>query len=327
MKKGVKKGKGKKSTEKPVACWVEKERLGNRIADCLTVILRTSGCSWRRCLMCGFSSEFAKADEKDLKKQLDHAISGKKVEVLKIFTSGSFFDDREVPEVFRKYTYERAEELGISKLIVESRPEYVFNIDCLGRDFKVEVGIGLETSNDRVREMCINKGFTFNDYVKAAEFLMRRSARVRTYLLLKPPFLSEKEAVEDCLSSIKACERYSNTISINPVYVPGNTYIERLWKAKIYRPPWLWSAVEVLKKGKEITEKTIICDPVGAGSERASHNCGRCDRSVAKAIKDFSLSQDTEIFEDIWCECVSLWEKYREYENVARFNVLKTLQV
>jgi len=323
----MRKSKGKKDTEKPVACWVEKERLENRIAECLTVILRTAGCSWRRCLMCGFSSEFAKVNEKDLKKQLDHAISGRKMEVLKIFTSGSFFDDREVPRLFREYTYAKAEELGISKLIVESRPEYVFNIDCCDRGFEVEVGIGLETSNDYIRDKCINKGFTFNDYVKAAEFLMRKSAKVRTYLLLKPPFLSEKEAVEDCLSSIKACEKYSNTISINPVYVPKSTYIERLWKAKLYRPPWLWSAVEVLEKGKEITEKVVICDPVGAGSERATHNCGKCDRNVSRAIKDFSLSQNTGIFEDIRCECVSLWEKYKEYENVARFNVLRVLQV
>jgi radical SAM enzyme (TIGR01210 family) len=309
------------TVERPVSFWIEKERLNSRIVDCLTVILRTKGCSWRKCLMCGFSREFAEeAGEKELKKQLDYALSHKKPDVLKIFTSGSFFDNREVPVEFRKYTYRKIEELGISKLIVESRPEYVFNCDCLNMNFDVEVGIGLETSNDFIRENCVNKGFKFSDYVKAAEFLTKNSINVRTYLLLKPPFLSEKEAIYDCLKSIEMCEKYSNTISINPVYVPKKTYLEKLWKAKLYRPPWLWSVIEVLRGGAKITERDIICDPVGAGSNRASHNCGVCDKPVAKAIKDFSLYQDVGILEDLSCECIDMWEKYKEYEHIARFD-------
>ncbi len=309
-----------KKTDRPVSCWVEKERLGGEVVDCLTVILRTRGCRWRRCLMCGFSSEFARAGFEELKKQIDFALSkfGAK-EVLKIFTSGSFFDDWEVPPKFRSYVYGIVEKNGIEKLIVESRPEFVFNFDCPG--FEVEVGIGLETSNDFFRENCINKGFTFEEYVKAAKHLKKLKARVRTYLLLKPPFLSEGEAIEDCLNSIRDCSEYSDTVSINPVYVPSNTYLERLWSLKLYRPPWLWSAVEVLKKGKRVVKNDIICDPVGAGSKRAAHNCGKCDREFAMAIKEFSLTQDLRLLE-LECECFKDWKKCIDYEGVARFALL-----
>ncbi len=241
---------GRDRMKKPLSCWVEKERLDGKIVGCLTVILRARGCRWNRCLMCGFPR--FDVGEEDLKKQIDYALRkflrDDGILILKIFTSGSFFDDREIPPSFREYVYSKVEEMGIKKLIVESRPEFVFNCDAFGRNFEVEIGIGLETSNDEIRELCVNKGFTFRDYADAAKYILDRGGKVRTYLLLKPPFLSEFEAIEDCLKSVMDCSKFSNTVSINPVYIPRGSYIEKLWKAGIYRPPWLWSAVEVLKK-------------------------------------------------------------------------------
>jgi radical SAM enzyme (TIGR01210 family) len=74
--------------------------------------------------------------------------------------------------------------------------------------------------------------------------------------------------------------------------------------------------VEVLKKGKESSPDTIIMsDPVGAGSARGPHNCGKCDKDVAEAIWFFSLTQDTGVFDDIYCECRELWRKAVELED------------
>ena len=57
------------------------------------------------------------------------------------------------------------------KVSVESRPEYVTDkklseIKKIVGKKAFEVGIGLETANDYVREHSINKGFSFNDYKK-----------------------------------------------------------------------------------------------------------------------------------------------------------------
>ena len=328
MPKKGKSGEKKLRKEKPLSCWIEKERLNGRIVDCLTIILRSRGCRWGKCLMCGFPRFSAGVEE--LKKQINFAFerARKKPEILKIFTSGSFFDDEENPSSFREYVYDVAESRGIRKLIVESRPEFVFNCDAFNRDFELEVGIGLETSNDRIRDLCVNKGFSFDEYLEAARFLRDRGAGVRTYLLLKPPFLSEGEAIEDCLKSINDCAGVSKTVSINPVYIPRGSYIERLWNCGAYRPPWLWSAVEVLKRAYEVLSENyrigydlnLICDPVGAGSDRAPHNCGRCDKEVAEEIRTFSIRQEL-VFEKR-CECMDFWRRYIGYERVARFNVL-----
>ncbi len=65
------------------------------------------------------------------------------------------------------------------------------------------MAIGLETSSDLIRKHSINKGFTFRDFVNAAEVAKVNGVAVKTYLMLKPPFLSEKQALEDIVTSVK----------------------------------------------------------------------------------------------------------------------------
>lgn len=307
------------STTDPVAVWIEKERYHGEVVDCLTVILRTRGCSWNKCLMCGYKRDTnPNVTTSDLKSQMDKALKKGRAKILKIFTSGSFF---ELGKDFRDYVYDLVKKHGFEKLIVESRPEYVYKVDedIDKIDFELEVGIGLETSNDFVRDVCINKGFTFDDFKRAAEFLRGKGFRVKVYLLLKPPFLSEREAIEDSLKSIEDVKNLADVVSLNPTNVPSNTYLETIWKKGLYRPPWLWSVVEILKRANV----EIISDPVGAGSLRGPHNCGRCDKEVLKAIREFSLTQDKSIFENLSCRCLKIWEKVLELEDYSRIPLVK----
>ncbi|MDO9097248.1 MAG: TIGR01210 family radical SAM protein, partial [Candidatus Methanoperedens sp.] len=78
------------------------------------------------------------------------------------------------------------------------------------------------------------------------------------------------------------------------------------------------SAVEVLKKGKASNPDTILMsDPVGAGSARGPHNCGKCDKDVAEAIRVFSVTQDAGVFNNLDCECKELWKKVVELEELT----------
>ena len=47
---------------------------------------------------------------------------------------------------------------------------------------------------------------------------------------------------------------------------------------------------------------------------RGPHNCGKCDKDVAEAIRIFSTTQDTRIFESLNCDCRELWKKVVELE-------------
>ena len=202
-----------------------------------------------------------------------------------------------------------------SKVIIETRPEYVTeealaSLSGYGDGKVVELAIGLESASDTVLKYSVNKGFSVKNYVDAADLIKRAGMPLKTYLLLKPPFLTEHAALEDAIASISFAAKYSDTISVNPVCIQRDTLVEFLWRRREYRPPWLWSVVEDLKSGMEyIDNKTrLMSSPTAGGKKRGAHNCGKCDAAFLKAIEDFSFSQDADIFDDLGCECRQVWE-------------------
>jgi len=299
---------------RPVSVWQSSDLFQGREARSLTVILRTPGCSWAKCTMCGYPAEGAQATERDLLAQFRMAMDrlSPGTEVVKIYTSGSFLDPREVPETVRDDILGSLQSLGVKKLVVETRPEYITPErvkSCLSR-METEFALGLETANDLVRQKVVCKGFSFQDFIKASEIVHGLGGRIKAYLLLKPPFLSEGEAIGDAISSARAARPYADVISLNLCNIQKKTPVERLWERGEYRPPWLWSAVEVLRN----SPGPVICDPVGAGTRRGPHNCGECDAAVAEAIRKFSLTQNPEDLEglDHWCKAA--WGKIVDLE-------------
>jgi radical SAM enzyme (TIGR01210 family) len=158
-----------------------------------------------------------------------------------------------------------------------------------------------------IREQAINKGFSFADYKKATMQLKKHKINVKTYVLMKPPFLTEKESIDDCFRTLRETKNLTQSISINPTNVQRNTVVDYLWKRNQYRPPWLWSIVEVLKQSNTITPASVKCDVVGGGSIRGAHNCGNCDSKVLHAIEEYSLTQKKEVFQNLSCDCQEHW--------------------
>jgi archaeosine synthase beta-subunit len=301
--------------------WTGLDLLNGDVVPTLTVVLTTKGCSWARrdgCTMCGYSIDSnPDTQAADIQRQFNHVIArhGKAFKIVKLFTSGSFLDQDEVPIDVRDAILSELRDMP--KVIVESRPEFVTREICedIARTNEhIEVAIGLETSSDRIRNNYINKGFSFHDFARASETARTIGFTVKAYLLLKPPFLTEREALEDALQSVRDAAPHADTISLNLCNVQKGTLVEALWKKGLYRPPWLWSAVEVLKRTHETA--TVICDPVGGGSRRGPHNCGKCDREVVTEIKDFSLSQNNASF-TASCSDQILWEFILEFEEFS----------
>jgi len=288
------------------------------------MIFRTRGCSWALnsgCSMCGYFNDsiWKKVSEQDLLKQFDYSMEKyDKQKFVKIFTSGSFLDNTEMPFNVRKKILDRLSE-NAEKISVESRPEYISN--KILSDIKIknfEVGIGLETANDFVRTHAINKGFSFNDYKKAAGILKKHNFQVKTYILIKPPSLTEKESIEDSIATVDKIKNIADTISFNPTSVQRNTFVEYLWKRKKFRPAWLFSIVEILKESKKIANNVHIkCDISGGGNIRGAHNCKNCDKQFLKAISDFSLNQNTKLFNKLDCECKEKWLDQLDIEDIG----------
>jgi len=300
--------------KRPVTVWRSQDLMDGSIANSLTMILRTVGCRWNRCTMCGYAGEGAPASAEDLIAQYENAMqrSSPEVSVVKIYTSGSFLDPQEMPVGARDEILARLEAVGIKKLVIESRPEYITaeTIEICLSHLQTEFAIGLETSNDLIRDHVIQKGFTFRDYAEASEAVHRQGGRVKAYLLQKPPLLTEGQSLQDAVTSALQARPFADVLSLNLCNIQRNTLVERMWERSEYRPPWLWSALDVLKS----VPGPIVCDPVGAGTRRGPHNCGKCDAVVAEAIRAHALGQDLSVFGKLDCDCMATWCDLMELE-------------
>ncbi len=312
----------------PTRVWLDEDNTPDGVYDSLTIILNTGGCRWARaggCTMCGYVAESVEGGtvaHEDLMAQVDKCLEHEAEEAeepagqVKIYTSGSFLDEREVPAETRRAIAETFADRD--RIVVESLPDFVDRekvADFTEQGIETDIAIGLETATDRVRHDCINKYFDFAEFERAAEAAVEYDAGIKAYLLMKPAFLSEPEAIEDMVRSIERCASVEgcHTVSMNPTNIQRHTMVEDLYFSDGYRPPWLWSVAEVLESTAE-TDVIVVSDPVGHGSDRGPHNCGECDDRVQRAIKDFNLRQDPTVFEQVSCECELTWEAVCERE-------------
>jgi hypothetical protein len=310
----------------PTRVWLDEDNTPDGVRRSLTIILNTGGCRWARaggCTMCGYVAESveggsvpheALVDQIDacLDHEAEHA--DEPAPLVKIYTSGSFLDEREVGADSRRAIAETFADR--ERIVVESLPDFVAAEkleEFTARGLETDIAVGLETATDRVRRDCVNKYFEFSDFVDASEAARDAGAGVKAYLLLKPPFLSEGEAIDDMTASVRRCADYAHTVSMNPCNVQRYTMVDELHYRGGYRPPWLWSVAAVLRRTADV-DAIVVSDPVGHGSDRGPHNCGECDDRVQRAIKDFDLRQDPSVFDQVTCDCEATWEAVVEEE-------------
>ena len=295
----------KTDLDRPVSIWREKDRLRGYPETTMVAIFKTTGCSWYRfssCSMCGYFNDVSsEIRSENLKRQIDIVSDSlEDVKTLKIFTSGSFLDPQEFPIEARDYFFRKISG-KVEKLLVESRTEYITesNIAYL-KDFgiPIRIAIGLESANDQIMRNSINKGSTFAKYVKAAEAVRKMGYELRTYLLFKPLFLSEEDAIADMIDSVRKSAPYSTDVSVNPMNIQKNTMVEYQWKKGLYRLPRLWSLARILLESKDFGTQ-VVSYPTGGNKERGIHNESP-DPNLLQLIYDGSLNQDFKELEDYY---------------------------
>ncbi|HUR67922.1 MAG TPA: archaeosine biosynthesis radical SAM protein RaSEA [Candidatus Thermoplasmatota archaeon] len=304
----------------PSTTFTQPDRIDGEEVVAFVIILRTRGCRWALgggCTFCGYVNDsfIRKIEPAELVQQMHNALRDYKGEpVLKIYTSGSFLDPYEVDEetqaAIAALVPASVRKLNIEAQAVDVLPPRVARIRAAVRpETKLEFGIGLESANKVVARYSVNKEFFLEDYVRAAQVAKENGASLKCYTMVKPPFLTEEEAIRDCVETARLAGPHSSTVSFNPMNIQKNTLVETLWKRGQYRPPWLWSVVEVLVRGKEACPQTVMkSDPVAGGKHRGAHNCGKCDEHVMKAIGAFSVSQDPRVFGELSCPCREAWK-------------------
>ena len=285
-----------------------------------TVIFRTRGCVWwwkSGCTFCGYFNDvrddvtaddlFAQWDE--AKRRLDD-FEG--CSMVKVYTSGTFFEDRENPpewqEAILRETHERGLDLVIEAQAQMCTPEKIAWV--AERHPGCTVAIGLEAYDDTVLRFHVNKGFSTKQWHRSIDMLRENGLRVKTYLLFKPPFMSEGDALQHTSKWISQVAPLSDDVSVNPMNIQKRTIVERLFRNREYRPPWLWSLVEMLEQVHDDVSRAgarIIVHPTAGGRIRGAHNCGACDMDIVAAIERYSVSADIGEFAGLDCDCKRVW--------------------
>lgn len=207
---------------------------------------------------------------------------------------------------------------GIERITIESRPQYLTesilkeyaNI-ISQHNIELEIGMGFEAVDDVVRNICINKGEDLNDFKRAVGLMTSYNIRSLAYVLLKPPFLTEGEAIDLAIQSIMcATELGFQRISLEPMSIHRFTVVDALAKTNSYHVPWFWSIIKVVEQCSGIQDLGIGGIGYFPPSLHQAHNrCNYCNTMVAKALAEYTKTRDMSVFRSLTCSCKIDWEK------------------
>ncbi len=329
-----------KSARELSASWSGEDLLYSGKGNAIFIILPTPGCAHALsesggCTMCSYiaDSPLENVSSPELidifKNQLTRFDIQPKT-VVKIFVSGSFLNEDEVPKEARKeiLTILNNED-NVEEVVVESRPEYVKEEvikECcsLIPDKIFEVSMGLESSSDYIKKYKINKGFSNEDFKRAVGVIkdLKSDYKItsKAYLFVKPILTSEKDAIEDAVASAKYAEEIGvDRISFCPATIHKGTLMELLWRRGSYQPPWIWSILEIIKRVRSTVKIPVIMDTAGFGTRRGPFNCKKCNKKFKSLIIESNLNQTVP--EEFECECKVNWEADVKYSDLTRSNI------
>lgn len=197
------------------------------------LMLTAHGCKVATCTMCPLPDDALSPDVNITLDNWMNQIRGvigpdDDVHTLTLFHNGNYFSDREVPPEWRDAVHAYLATTQIKELVVECLPQFVtpermaLTKRRLGR-VKLVVAIGLQSSSELVRELCIASTCLGNTFERAIDSLRVYAYDAQVFLMFGVPFLSTPEAIWDLRQSIEYCHRFSITPTVCPMKIAPNT--------------------------------------------------------------------------------------------------------
>lgn len=290
------------TTDRPYAYLVEPERTADgSIEDVATIFLTNRECPFR-CLMCDLwkNTTDQRVPTGAIPAQIDFAFERlSPAQHIKLYNSGNFFDAQAIPREDWPAIARRVS--GMKTVIVENHPKLCSDAVVRFRDLintSLEVAIGLETAHPRVLA-ALNKQMTLDDFCRAAEFLRRHDIALRCFVLLRPPFLSEREGIDWALRTIEFAFAYgAKCCAVIPTRA-GNGIMDRLSRRGQFSPPTLQSLEFVLETAVTTwRDRRLFADLWNV--EQLSE-CDQCGQRRVDRLRQMNLHQTP--FPPIDCDC------------------------
>jgi len=316
----------------PAAVQLVPARVRGEVANRLMVILRAPGCAYDRrapggCTFCSFrrlTTHGIHVTASDLITQTDAALAGRdfireRIFEIDLYNSGSFFNDDEIPSEARVSIVARcAREPAVQVVLVESRPEYITAhriadlyqvVLRLRKSLTIEVGIGLESVNDTIREIGLNKGFSRKAFERAVSILGETGADLLAYVLLKPLPMSDREAIDEAYRTAEYVHEIATRhgvrarIALESTFVVPGTPLADAFANGSYRPPSLWSVLETTRKIAPLGDLVVGLSDEGLQPLVVPDSCLVCHDRIVTALRRFNVTQAPAELNIAKCEC------------------------
>jgi archaeosine synthase beta-subunit len=275
----------------PYAFFAEEERApGGGIVPTATIFLTNRECPWR-CLMCDLwrntLTETVPAGA--IARQIDYALQRlPAARQIKLYNSGSFFDPHAIPPGDYEEIAERVS--VFERVIVECHPSLASDSCLRFRDLlpgKLEVAMGLETVEPEILSR-LNKRMTLEGFAAAARFLRENRIDVRVFILVKPPFMREEEAVAWAVRSLEFAFQCGATAATLIPTRGGNGAMEALAAAGDFAPPQLRTLESAMEQGILMSRGRVFADLWDAETWPGCADCR--ERRVAR-LRMMNLEQ------------------------------------
>jgi radical SAM enzyme (TIGR01210 family) len=223
---------------------------------------------------------------------------------VKLYNGGSFFDSRAIPPADYGAIAERVGRFD--RVVVECHPALVRQSCVRFRDLlaaqngggraavppgaRLEVAMGLETVEPGVLDR-LNKQMSLEEFARAAAFLHRHDIALRVFVLVKPPFMHEPEALDWAKRSIDfAFNSKASVVSLIPTRA-GNGALEALEQMGQFAPPRLGTLEASHDYGVGLHQGRVFADLWDL--ERFSE-CGHCFPARRARLERMNLDQTVE---------------------------------
>jgi archaeosine synthase beta-subunit len=284
---------------------VDEYRFEKQIYKRVRIILRSNGCCKPTCTMCPLPNEAlsritSTVRSEDYLQQVRQSLAAApNCEMVCLYNDGSFFSNQELPTQAREGIYRLLTDYGCRVLMVESLPSFITEAQLqVARtnlpNVRLVVGIGLQSSSTEIRELCINSPVKEHEFLKAIQLLAAYGFSTKAYVMLKPPFLTEEEAIDDAVSTINWLHGQSvQDITLCPTRVAGGTIVSELFSRGLYYPPMLTSIGECLLRVDTLLRPPRVSIFNVHSSDFAAQTpggCSDCESNLITQIEAYNLT-------------------------------------
>ena len=131
--------------------------------------------------------------------------------------------------------------------------------------------------------------------------------------------MTEAQALRERLNTLAYLNNLGvDEIALSCAFVPPGTNLETQFNAGQFRPPWLWSIIEIIKAAKENSWPLSVGGFEDTPPPVATpNNCPSCDEHILQQIENHRLTNNTQQISSLTCQCKEQWQTQVDNSEVS----------